>query len=113
MIKKNYILLFFVATLIVSFILKEKQSEVAEFHEGRFTVQTFKTDGGGWGYFISNGKKRIIKQELIPAVPGKIPFQSEEDALKTGRFVIKKLSKNKLPTINRQELDSLRIFLGS
>lgn len=69
------------------------------------TVQT----GNGWGYKIIIEDKAYIDQPSIPGVSGMKPFQSEEDARKVGRLVLKKLGDGQMPTVSLSEIDSLRI----
>lgn len=73
------------------------------------TVETFKTDDG-WGYEVKlNGETRI-RQSVIPAVPGNLPFYSEMEALQVGELVVQKMRRNEqLPTVTIKELDSLQI----
>jgi hypothetical protein len=63
----------------------------------------------GWGYNVLADNKVYIKQEFIPAVPGKLGFKSADDALQVGNLVVKKISLNQPPTISVKELDSLGI----
>ncbi|MCG6186869.1 DUF4907 domain-containing protein [Maribellus maritimus] len=114
MIKKTaYILISILTALVVLFALKEKKTETAKLDQERFSIQTFTTDNGGWGYSIFDNKKRIIKQDVIPVIRKNMSFQSEKDARVTGLLVIRKLNAKKLPTLNRQELENLHISLGS
>lgn len=74
-----------------------------------YTIETFKTDAGGWGYNIMSGKKIFIKQDVIPAVQQAIPFRSENEARRTAELVVKKLKSKKIPSVTIGELDSLSI----
>jgi hypothetical protein len=68
----------------------------------------------GYGYDILNGSKRMIHQTTIPGEPGINGFVSAEEAERVARLVLLKLESNSgFPTINRQELDSLKITLQS
>ena len=79
--------------------------------EIRLEIQTFKNDSG-WGYNIYREGKLYIHQPHIPAIAGNQTFRSEEDAIKTGRFIIVKIRKNILPpSVTLAELDSLGIFI--
>lgn len=53
--------------------------------------------GSGWGFDILIDKKKIIHQDRIPAVNGRRPFASKEDAEKVGRLMIDKLEKGIFP----------------
>jgi hypothetical protein len=80
-------------------------------HEGEVycEVRPLQTDSG-WGYAIYVDKKLYIKQEYIPAVSGMHAFKSKEDAMKTGKLVLNKLTHGKVPTISLDELKSLQII---
>ena len=64
----------------------------------------------GWGYNIIADGKVHIKQEYMPAVPGKIGFKTAEDAMIVGNMVVNKISTNQLPAISVRELDSLGFY---
>jgi hypothetical protein len=72
------------------------------------TLNVFEKNGG-WCYEIYVNDKRFILQESIPGVPGKQKFTSKNDAKKCGELVIKKLEKQEMPSVSRNELDSLGI----
>lgn len=82
-----------------------------------FSVATFVvTDSTGkflgYGYDIINGTKKMIHQSTIPGEPGVNGFVSAEEAERVGKLVVHKLENNSgFPTINRSELDSLKITL--
>ena len=64
----------------------------------------------GWGYDIYVGNQKTIHQPIIPAVSGNRSFKTENDALKTGLFAVKKMKKeSSLPTLLIKELDSLGV----
>lgn len=66
----------------------------------------------GFGYDIYNGSKKMIHQSTIPGEPGVNGFVSAEEAERVAKLVIHKLESNAgFPTINRAELDSLKITL--
>ena len=72
-------------------------------------VKPFKT-GNGWGYNVMVDKKIYIHQETIPAFAGNQSFKSEEDAIKTGNLVIKKMiAGNLLPALSAEEVMGLGI----
>ncbi len=71
-------------------------------------IETYRVQGG-WGYSILVENKIIIKQDIIPAVQSNSPFQTKEDAQKTGEWVLKKILKKERPTINVFDLDSMHI----
>jgi hypothetical protein len=63
----------------------------------------------GWGYDIRHKGKIFIKQDNIPAIQRSIPFRSEADARKVGKFVIQKLKNHISPSVSIHELDSLNL----
>jgi Domain of unknown function (DUF4907) len=67
----------------------------------------------GWGYNIITDGKVQIKQEYIPAVPGKKGFKSASDAMLAGNLAVKKMSLGQWPTITFHELDSLGVYKDS
>ena len=62
----------------------------------------------GWGYIITMNNKIIIKQTHIPAIPENTNFQTKEDALKVGEFVLKRIKTRLSPSITKNDL----ILLG-
>jgi hypothetical protein len=64
----------------------------------------------GWGYNVLAGERIYIKQEFIPAIPGKQGFGSADDALRVGNLVVKRISAGLQPTISYQDLDSLGVL---
>ncbi|MFV0376631.1 MAG: DUF4907 domain-containing protein [Mangrovibacterium sp.] len=71
-------------------------------------LETVQTDSG-WGYKIIIEGKAYINQPSIPAISGIKSFQSEQDARKVGRLVLKKIGDGQMPTISLHEIDSLKI----
>ncbi len=69
---------------------------------------TQQTDGG-WGYEILKDTSVYISQPFIPAVVGRQTFRTEDDALKTGRLMLKKIISRQNPALTIHELDSLEI----
>ncbi|HRN56506.1 MAG TPA: DUF4907 domain-containing protein [Agriterribacter sp.] len=69
-------------------------------------VVTFKATEG-WGYEIKVDNKTYIHQETIPALPGERRFLLEQDALKTGNAVMKKLLAGKRPSLSYEEVMAL------
>lgn len=64
----------------------------------------------GWGYDLLKEGKRFIHQPCIPAIPGQKGFSNEEEAYKTGRFVLDKIERGQMPpSISVDELKSLGI----
>ncbi len=65
----------------------------------------------GYGYQIFMNDKLLVQQEFIPAIKGKTPFQSEKDAEKVAKSVIRKIQGKISPEITLQELNQLDIVL--
>jgi len=63
----------------------------------------------GWGYIITNDKKIIIKQTVIPVISTSKSFQTEKEAFQVGNLVLKKLRDNLSPTITKNDLILLKI----
>lgn len=61
----------------------------------------------GWGYEIKVDNKTFIHQETIPAIAGDRKFLMEQDALKTGNAVMKKLLDGKHPSLSYEEVMAL------
>jgi hypothetical protein len=71
-------------------------------------VQSIKI-ANGWGYSISNNRKTIIKQTIIPVISECKSFKTEKEALAVGQLVLKKLNSNLSPTITKNDLILLKI----
>lgn len=72
-------------------------------------VKPFKTDKG-WGYNVTVDKKIFIHQESIPAFSGNQSFTTEEDAMKAGNLVVKKMvAGSKFPALSAEEVMGLGI----
>lgn len=96
-----------VVLLVLSFFTGGFTSDLgARDHTGQVEVeyQVYPV-GSGWGFDILADKKKIIHQDRIPAVNGRRPFASKEDAAKVGRLMIDKLKKGIFPPmVTIQEL---------
>lgn len=64
---------------------------------------------GGYGYVVLHEEDTLIYQPYIPAIGERAPFTSEEDALKVGRLVCRKLDKKKSPGISKDEITVLGV----
>lgn len=58
----------------------------------------------GYGYIVLYKQDTLIYQPYIPVVGKKKAFSTEEDALKVGRLVCRKLAKRQSPAISRDEI---------
>lgn len=75
----------------------------------RFKVEAYQAENG-WAYRIRQDTTPVIEQKFIPGVEGIRGFQTEQEAITTGRLVIKKLDQGIFPpTISTRELDSLGV----
>ena len=72
-------------------------------------VTTFKSETG-WGYAVIIKAKPYIRQPYIPAINGKLPFKTEQDALKTGRYVCSLIKAGHLPAVRTADLVRIGIL---
>lgn len=98
---KRYLNTFLLALVLISFVSCKK-------NDALFGVNSFKVNDG-WGYEITINKKIVIKQSVIPSVKYKKSFKSEDDALKVGNFVMKKVKHKESPTVDEKDLIALQI----
>lgn len=64
----------------------------------------------GWSFEITDKGQPFIYQPLIPGIPGKQGFRSEEDARKVADFMIRKLNRHEgPPSVSVAELRELGI----
>jgi len=77
--------------------------------ENKYSVETFRTENGGWGYIILAGDKIIIKQDIIPAIQNSVPFKTKTDAEKVGWYVLNKIQNHQNPSVDTYAIDSLKI----
>ncbi len=64
---------------------------------------------GGWGYNVLVDHKIFIHQEAVPAIRGNKIFINKEDAEKTGSLIVQKILNKKVPSVSKNELDSLHV----
>jgi len=80
--------------------------------QGDTTYRIIPSEGHTYGYDISINNKLLIHQPNIPGMEGNKGFEKKSDAEKVARLVIKKIQKGIMPpTVEKKELDSLRIKL--
>jgi hypothetical protein len=107
-IKRKYEIIGITALLIcfaVIFFNRQKN------HERKIFVHAVPVQTAyGWGYNIMAGEKIFIKQEFMPAIPGKQGFKSADDAQLVGNLVVKRISSNQVFTITPRDLDSLGVI---
>ncbi|MFV8321454.1 DUF4907 domain-containing protein [Flavobacterium sp. LS2R12] len=63
----------------------------------------------GWGYYITNNGKIIIKQAIIPVISENKSFKTEREALKVGNLVLQKLKDDLSPTVTKKDLFLLAV----
>jgi predicted Holliday junction resolvase-like endonuclease len=68
-----------------------------------WTMETIQVENG-WGFTLLMNGKVNIKQDRIPAIPGKTPFSSEESARQIGEIMLKRIKNNERPSISKSEL---------
>ncbi|TRX38652.1 DUF4907 domain-containing protein [Flavobacterium sp. ZT3R18] len=95
----NLCILTFLLGLLLSICCERKEN---------LKLQSIKVNNS-WGYTISNNKKIIIKQTVIPAISEYKSFKSEKEALAIGQLVLKKMESNLSPTITKNDLILLKI----
>lgn len=71
--------------------------------QSAYTIKSFETENG-WGYSIFVNDKLLIRQQYIPSIQEQKPFNSEQDALKIGAFVIEKLKQHQIPSLTTSEI---------
>ena len=65
----------------------------------------------GFGYDIYVGDQRIIHQVHVPAIVGKLSFQTELQASKAAALVVSKIERGDFPpAVSLKELDSLGLL---
>jgi hypothetical protein len=77
------------------------------------STEVFNVEGGGYGYIIKARGEIFIKQATIPAIPGNIPFKTEEEALLVGKFVENKLLNKEYPSVSISELSEMNIDVSN
>jgi hypothetical protein len=109
----SVVLIAILMTIITLFILNSSKSDNHSSSlkkSNYYSLETFRTNGGGWGYNIVLGDKIVIKQDIIPGIQNSVPFYNKEDAQKVGMLVLNKLKNHSRPTIKIQEIDSLKVY---
>lgn len=76
----------------------------------RDRVRTFRSEGG-WGYYVTARDRIVVWQPYIPAIEGKKPFATRNDARKAGKIVQEKINFRKNPSVNIEELTEAGISI--
>ena len=107
---KRYLFAFVVGAALVTFsACQNRQANPPTTKaEEKIPLQfaTYRTPQG-WGYDILVDRKVFIHQDFIPAVQGKMGFDSEAKAELAARAVMGKLKKGEKPFITVNELKAL------
>lgn len=88
--------------------LNNRQQEKVD-HGPQYRVVTCKIDNG-WAYSIFINNKEYVRQLFIPAIEGKTPFPSKDQANKVGWYVVSKLKDNASPSLSKKELLTLNVL---
>lgn len=74
--------------------------------------QIIPAEANTFGYDILSDNKKLIHQPSRPGLAGNSGFKKKKDAEKVAKLVVYKLSHNIMPpTIEKKELDSLKVSL--
>jgi hypothetical protein len=101
------IILLSAAAYTIYFFEYKKKSDYV-FVQVRATQNT-----DGWGYEILTDGKVYIKQDFIPAIPGRHSFETKEQALQVGNKVLDKIKHKQTPVITFAELKQMNIIRDS
>jgi hypothetical protein len=63
--------------------------------------------GNGYGYKLWSNNKLLVKQDFIPAYPGKQPFASYKDAQKVATLVLQRIKLGEDPRVSKEDLEQL------
>ncbi|MDV7186117.1 DUF4907 domain-containing protein [Lutibacter sp. TH_r2] len=96
--------------LLLLIVLGSLKFALPNKNESNYSIKTFKIENG-WGYSIFKGEKIIIRQDIIPSISEKKHFQNQQDALKCGKIMLKKLHNHKIPSVTIKELQLNNIHL--
>ncbi|HLX90700.1 MAG TPA: DUF4907 domain-containing protein [Puia sp.] len=83
-------------------------------HSDYIYVQVRATqNASGWGYEILTDGKVYIRQDFVPAIPGRHAFPSREKALRVGKAVLDKIEHKQMPVMTLDELKKMGIITDS
>ncbi len=111
MLKKGLYLLAFLAIIIIYFSYRSYNHSKQYVPEDKVKLEAFRSKDG-WGYRIIKDGRTFINQSYIPAISGNHAFPTEEDALRVGKLVLRKVKELEIPSITVHELDSLGISIN-
>jgi len=64
----------------------------------------------GWGYNIYRDGKIFIHQDIVPAIPTRMGFRSEEDAMAVGKKVYDRYIVGQTPMVTAKEVTDMGII---
>ena len=110
MTKRLYIILSVSLLVVLLITVYLSQSKKKNTNNDMLQVEsaTFKV-ADGWGYNILVDHKIFIHQEAVPAIGGNKTFLKKEDAEKTAALIVQKISNKKVPSVSKDELDSMHV----
>lgn len=74
-------------------------------------VEAIPSEENTWGYKITANGRTIISQTNIPGFPGNLGFNLENNAVRTGEFVLSKIKKGEFPpTVTIEDLNRLGVI---
>ncbi len=111
MLKKGLYLLVFLGIIIIYFSYRSYNHSKQYVPKDKVKLEAFRSKDG-WGYRIIKDGRTFINQSYIPAIPGNHVFPTEEDALRVGKLVLRKVKELEIPSITVHELDSLGISIN-
>ena len=111
--RKSYLaILFFIGTMLFIHAHSTPSSNAfsIQLSPGDTIFRIIPSESNTYGYDILVKNKILIHQQNIPGMPGNKGFPVKADAEKVARLVIKKIQRGMMPpTMERKELDSLKI----
>lgn len=75
-----------------------------------YTVEALTIDSTQYGYIIKQNERVFIVQSFIPGTPGKLHFQSPDDAIRVGELVAERLKAEINFSITPKDLESLGVL---
>jgi len=74
-----------------------------------YTVETLQIDSNKYGYEIKQDERVVIMQPFVPCMPGKMYFESPEDAIQVGTLVAERLEAGVNFSITMDDMKKLGI----
>lgn len=97
--------------VLASALILGCKTKTSPSHEGEVFVKVVTVKvGNGWGYQIYQDTSLYINQPFVPVIPGGKPFATEELALKAGRIVLDRVTKQKSPALDSTDLINIGVI---